>query len=257
MEKIKLEYTHGDSIARITLNSPKGNVLDSIMMKELTGVLTSFKNNNAIKAITFEGAGDHFSFGASVEEHKREFAARMLRDFHNIFYTLADLSIPAIAKISGQCLGGALELCLMCNIIFADKTASLGQPEIMLGVFPPPASILLPMKIGSARAEELLISGKSISAEKAHSLGLVNEVFDDKNAMNSSVDEYIAKNIVPKSASSLRYAVRASRVFTYHILHKFLPALEEMYVNKLMNTNDANEGINSFLEKRKPVWQNK
>jgi cyclohexa-1,5-dienecarbonyl-CoA hydratase len=257
MEKIKLEYTHGDSIARITLNSPKGNVLDSIMMKELTGALTGFKNNNAIKAITFEGAGDHFSFGASVEEHKKEFAAQMLKDFHKIFYTIAELGIPAIAKISGQCLGGALELCLMCNIIFADKTAYLGQPEIMLGVFPPPASILLPMKIGSARAEELLISGKSISAEKAHSLGLVNEVFEDKNAMNTSIDEYITKHILPKSASSLRYAVQASRVFTYHILHKFLPVLEDMYVSSLMNTNDANEGINSFLEKRKPVWQNK
>jgi cyclohexa-1,5-dienecarbonyl-CoA hydratase len=218
MEKIKLEYTHGDSIACITLNAPKGNVLDSMMMKELTDVLMGFKNNNAIKAITFEGAGDHFSFGASVEEHKKEFAAQMLRDFHRIFYVLAELGIPAIAKISGQCLGGALELCLMCNIIFADKTAYLGQPEIMLGVFPPPASILLPMKIGSARAEELLISGKSISAENAYSLGLVNEVFEDKNAMNKSVDEYITKHIIPKSSSSLRYGVKASRVFITYFL---------------------------------------
>ena len=257
MEKIKLEYTHGDSIACITLNAPKANVLDSVMMKELTDVLKSFKNNNAIKAITFEGAGDHFSFGASVEEHKKEFAAKMLKEFHNIFYIMADLNIPSIAKISGQCLGGALELCLMCNIIFADKTAFLGQPEIMLGVFPPPASILLPMKIGSARAEELLISGKSISAEKAFSLGIVNEVFEDKDTMNTSVNEYITKHILPKSASSLRYAVQASRAFMYHILLKFLPALEDTYVNRLMNTNDANEGINSFLEKRKPVWQNK
>ena len=257
MEKIKLEYTHGDSIAGITLNAPKGNVLDSIMMKELTDALKGLKNNNAIKAITFEGAGDHFSFGASVEEHKKEFAAKMLKEFHNIFYTMAELSIPTIAKISGHCLGGALELCLMCNIIFANKTAFLGQPEIMLGVFPPPASILLPMKIGSARAEELLISGRSISAEKAHSLGLVNEVFEDKNTMDASVDEYIAKHILPKSASSLKYAVQASRAFMYHILLKFLPVLEDNYVNGLMNTNDANEGINSFLEKRKPVWQNK
>lgn len=257
MEKIKLEYSHGDSIARITLNSPKGNVLDSIMMKELTGVLKDFKNNNAIKAITFEGEGDHFSFGASVEEHKRESAAQMLKDFHNIFYAMADLSIPAIAKISGQCLGGALELCLMCNIIFADKSAFLGQPEIILGVFPPPASILLPMKIGSARAEELLITGKSIPAKDACSLGLINEVFEDKKEMSISVDEYISKHILPKSASSLRYAVQASRTFMYHILLKFLPALEDYYVNELMNTSDANEGINSFLERRKPVWQNK
>lgn len=256
MEKIKLDYTQGDSIACITLNSPKGNVMDSIMMKELRDVLKGFKDNRALKAITFEGAGAHFSFGASVEEHKKEFAAQMLKDFHGIFYLLAELGIPAIAKISGQCLGGALELCLMCNIIFADKSANLGQPEIVLGVFPPPASVLLPLKIGSAKAEELLISGKSISAEKAYSIGIVNEVFEDKNALNTSVNEYISKNILPKSASSLKYGVKASRVFMYHILYKFLPVLENMYVNELMNTNDANEGINSFLEKRKPVWLN-
>lgn len=256
MEKIQFDYTHENSVARIILNAPKANVLDNIMMKELTEVLTSFETNKNLKAITFEGAGDHFSFGASVEEHKREHAAQMLKDFHNIFYKLANLSIPAIAKISGQCLGGALELCLMCNLIFADKTAKLGQPEISLGVFPPPASILLPAKIGSARAEELLISGKSISAEKAFSLGLVNEVFDDKNSLDSGVDEYITKYILPKSASSLRYGVKASRVFIYHILHKFLPALGDLYVNKLMQTEDAEEGILSFLEKRAPVWKN-
>ncbi len=257
MEKIKLDYTHGNSIACITLNSPKGNVLDAVMMKELTNTLESFRDNQSLKAMTFEGEGDHFSFGASVEEHKKEFAAQMLRDFHKIFYILAELSIPAISKISGQCLGGALELCLMSNLIFADKTAKLGQPEIMLGVFPPPASLLMPFKIGSGRAEELLITGKSISADKAYSLGLVNEVFEDKSTMNESVDEYIAKHILPKSASSLRYGVNASRAFMYHILNKFLPALEDIYVNQLMNTHDANEGISSFLEKRKPEWQNK
>lgn len=256
MEKIQLDYLHENAVARIILNAPKANVLDNIMMKELTEVLISFETNQNLKAITFEGAGDHFSFGASVEEHKREHAAQMLKDFHNIFYKLANLSIPAIAKISGQCLGGALELCLMCNIIFADRTAKLGQPEISLGVFPPPASILLPMKIGSARSEELLISGRSVSAEKAYSLGLVNEVFDDKNSLNSAVDEYIAKYILPKSASSLRYGVKASRIFMYHILNKFLPALEDMYVNELMQTDDAEEGIISFLEKRIPVWKN-
>lgn len=256
MEKIKLNYLHNNSVAQIILNAPKGNVLDSKMMGELNTVLDEFKSNKDLKAITFEGEGAHFSFGASVEEHKKELSREMLKNFHNIFYSLASLGIPTISKISGQCLGGALELSLMCNLIFADKTAKLGQPEIVLGVFPPPASILLPFKIGFARAEDLLISGRTISAEKAYNIGLVNEIFEDKENLNSAVDEYIKKNIVPKSASSLRYAVKASRVFLYHILQKFLPALEDMYVNDLMETYDANEGINSFLEKRSPIWKN-
>ncbi|HEY4800535.1 MAG TPA: enoyl-CoA hydratase-related protein, partial [Bacteroidia bacterium] len=148
MEKIKVNYTYNNSVAQIILDDGKGNVLDHVMMHELQAILDSFKTNYNLKLITFEGAGKHFSFGASVEEHKKDAAAAMLRSFHHLFYALRDLSIPTVAKISGQCLGGGLELALMCNQMFADKTAKLGQPEVVLGVFPPPASLLLPEKIG-------------------------------------------------------------------------------------------------------------
>ena len=257
MQKLKLEYTHNNSVARIILDDGKGNVLDSIMMRELSELLNSFKEKNDLKLITFEGAGKHFSFGASVEEHKKENAPRMLKEFHHLFYTIADLAIPTLAKITGQCLGGGLELALICNFLFADKSAKLGQPEILLGVFPPPASIMLPLKIGNAKAEELLITGRTISAEEGKAVGLIIDVFEDKEAMEKGLNEWIEQNIVGKSASSLRYAVKASRTFFNHILKKMLPELEEMYLNGLMNTDDANEGINSFLEKRKPVWKNR
>ena len=143
MQKIKISYTDDNSIARIVLDDGKGNVLDHVMMQELQDLFNSFSTNNNLKLLVFEGAGKHFSFGASVEEHKKDSASAMLRGFHQLFYSLRDLSIPTVAKISGQCLGGGLELALMCNILFADKTAKLGQPEVVLGVFPPPASILL------------------------------------------------------------------------------------------------------------------
>lgn len=257
MNKIKLEYLYDNSVARIILDDGKGNVLDSIMMNELIEVLNSFKNKNDIKLITFEGAGKHFSFGASVEEHKKENAASMLKSFHKIFYTLIDLAIPTLAKISGQCLGGGMELALICNFIFADQSAMLGQPEIKLGVFPPPASVILPLKIGNAQAENLLITGNSITAEKGKEIGLINEVFENKDEMEVKIDLWINENIIPKSASSLRYSVKASRMVFNHLVKKMLSELEEMYVSKLMETNDANEGINSFLEKRKPKWGNK
>jgi cyclohexa-1,5-dienecarbonyl-CoA hydratase len=154
MEKIKVSYTHDNSVARIILDDGKGNVLDHIMMDELLMLLDSYKDNNHIKVIIFEGAGKHFSFGASVDEHQKDMAAAMLKSFHQLFFTLRDLSIPTLAKISGQCLGGGMELAIMCNFLFADKTAKLGQPELVLGVFPPPASIILPEKIGLARKEQ-------------------------------------------------------------------------------------------------------
>jgi cyclohexa-1,5-dienecarbonyl-CoA hydratase len=255
--KIRLEYTHTNSVARVILDDGKGNVLDGAMMYELLSVLSSFKEQNHLKLITFEGAGKHFSFGASVEEHKKENAAEMLKTFHSIFYSIIDLSIPTLAKISGQCLGGGLELALVCNFIFADKSAVLGQPEIKLGVFPPPASVILPLKIGNSKAENLLITGNSINAATAKEIGLVNDVFENKEEMEQGIDEWIKKNIIPKSASSLRYSVRASRITFNHLARKMLPELEELYVKNLMETEDANEGINSFLEKRKPNWKNK
>jgi cyclohexa-1,5-dienecarbonyl-CoA hydratase len=196
MQKIKVEYTHNNSVARIILDDGKGNVLDSIMMGDLLGLLNSFKDKNDLKLITFEGEGKHFSFGASVEEHTKENAPAMLEQFHKIFYTISDLAIPTLAKISGQCLGGGLELALVCNFLFADKSANLGQPEILLGVLPPPASVILPLKIGNAKAEELIITGKAISAEEGKAMGLINEVFEDKDAMEKELDEWIKKNIV-------------------------------------------------------------
>jgi cyclohexa-1,5-dienecarbonyl-CoA hydratase len=256
MQKIKVEYKYDESVARIILDDGKANILDAIMMSELTELLTSFKDKNNLKLITFEGAGKNFSYGASVEEHTKELAAEMLGSFHKMFYTIIDLHIPTMAIISGQCLGGGFELPLVCNFIFADKTAKVGQPEILLGVFAPPASIILPLKIGNAKSDELLITGKIISAEEGKTIGLVNEVFEDKETMHTSVDEWIKSNILGKSASSLRYANKAARASFNYFMHKNLPYFNDLFIDELMETEDANEGINSFMEKRKPVWKN-
>ena len=136
MEKIKVSYLYDDTIANIVLDDGKGNVMDHIMMEDLQNVFDSFSEKKNIKLIVIEGAGKHFSFGASVEEHQKEFAGAMLNAFHKLFYTLRDLSIPVAAKVSGQCLGGGMELALMCNFIFADKTAKFGQPENYTWCFP-------------------------------------------------------------------------------------------------------------------------
>ncbi|MBL7924807.1 MAG: enoyl-CoA hydratase/isomerase family protein [Bacteroidia bacterium] len=256
MKKTTIEFLHDASVARITLSDGKGNVLDHEMMDELQTHFDAFQNMPSLKLITLEGAGKHFSFGASVEEHQQEYAATMLQGFHRLFYSLRDLSIPSAALISGQCLGGGLELALMCNFMFADESAKLGQPEIRLGVFPPPASIILPEKIGLARAEEFLLTGKTISAQEAKTMGLLNEVYADRATLLAETEKWIATHILPKSASSLRFAVRAVRAKFNHVLSNFLPQLEIMYVNQLMQTHDAREGIRSFLEKRNPEWEN-
>ena len=256
MQKIKVEYKYDDSVARIILDDGKANILDKIMMSELIELLTSFKNKPDLKLITFEGAGNNFSYGASVEEHQKKLAAEMINSFHKMFHTIIDLYIPTMAIISGQCLGGGFELPLVCNFIFADKTAKVGQPEILLGVFAPPASIILPLKIGNAKSDELLITGKIISAEEAKAIGLINEVYEDKAIMHTSINECIEKNILGKSASSLRYANKAARASFNYFMRKNLPYFTDLFIGELMETEDANEGINSFMERRKPVWKN-
>lgn len=256
MDKVKLEYIYDRSVARLILENGNGNVMDCDLMVQLITVLDEFKYEKGLKLISIEGAGKHFSFGASVEEHTKELAGTMLNSFHSIFYKMIDLGVPAMAKISGKCLGGGMELALVCNFLFADKSAKLGQPEISLGVFAPPASIMLPLKIGHSKAEDLLITGRSITAEEGKDMGLINEVYDDKSTMETAVDEWVNKYILPKSASSLKYAVKAARTTFNNLIINKLSSLEHLYLDQLMETKDANEGINAFIDRRKPVWEN-
>ncbi len=255
MSKIIAKEKFDGQVIRLTLNAPKANVLDGEMMAELQAVIDNLKTENQVKMIQFIGAGNHFSFGASVPEHTKEKAPGMLKQFHSLFYTLADLAIPTAALVSGQCLGGGMELALMCNFLFLDSTAKLGQPEINLGVFAPPASVILPLKIGQTKADDLLLTGRTITADEAASMGLAAKLFDNRDEMMEGIDTWVQEYILPKSASSLKYAIRAARLQFNEILRKKLPELEKLYIDKLMSSHDANEGIESFLERRKPKWE--
>ena len=252
-KKIKLACTHENQILTITLNAPKGNVLDREMMTELLTAINEHGNAPSIKALVFQGAGEHFSFGASVPEHQKEFAPHMLATFHDLFRTLIAVNKPCFALVRGQCLGGGFELAMFCHWIFASENAKFGQPEINLAVFPPVASLVLPHLIGQAAADDLVLSGRSISAQEAQRLGLLHSVSADPQ---TALEEFLAQHILPKSAIALQFGARASRYAMHQAFLKNIEALEKMYVNELMATSDANEGIKAFMEKRKPVWKN-
>lgn len=252
-QKIKLDFTHEKQILTLTLNAPKGNVLDREMMTELVKAIDNQGRGLSIKALIFQGEGDHFSFGASVPEHQKEFVAEMLAAFHDLFRTLIAVNKPCIALVRGQCLGGGFELAMFCHWIFAAENAKFGQPEINLAVFPPVAALLLPYRAGQSAADDLVLSGRFITAPEAKQLGLVYSVSANPQA---ELDDFLAKNILPKSAAALQFAARASRYEMHQAFLKNIEALEKMYVQELMETADANEGIKAFMEKRKPMWQN-
>lgn len=250
--KIKEQIT--DGILHLTLCNTRGNILDGEMMGEITSAIEGATRDPHIKAITFRGEGDHFSFGASVPEHQKDRVAEMLASFHKLFRTLISFSRPTIAIVRGQCLGGGMELAAFCHWIFAHEKAQFGQPEIQLAVFPPVASLALPLRIGQPMSDDLNLTGRSIGAEEAYRIGLVQHISPDPD---TTASEFIRQHIIPKSASSLRIATTASRRIYHEQFLKHIDALEAMYLQELMVTHDANEGINAFMQKRKPEWQNR
>jgi cyclohexa-1,5-dienecarbonyl-CoA hydratase len=175
----------------------------------------------------------------------------MIRNFHRLFHLMLDASVVTLAAIRGQCLGGGLELASFCNRVFAAPDAKLGQPEIVLGVFAPVASTMLTERMGRGAAEDLCLSGRSLTAAEALAAGLVDQIDDDPG---QAALAYAREHLLAKSGSSLRLAVRALRAGFARRFREDLAEVERLYLEELMSTTDANEGLAAFLEKRRPSW---
>lgn len=245
-QKIMVELSHDQQIFKIILNAPKGNVLDVQMMADITSALATYAAQPEIKAVVFEGPAAIFSFGASVPEHTAETVAEMLKNFHRLFRELIALSKPCIAVVRGQCLGGGLELAAFCHWIFAADDAQFGQPEIKLAVFPPVASLILPHRIGQSVADDLVLTGRSISAQQALAIGLVHMIDEDPDEQAIA---FIEKKLLHHSATALHFAAKSSRYAMHQAFLQHIAAVEKMYVDELMRTEDANEGIAAFFGK--------
>lgn len=241
------------AIWRITLATPKANILDAEKLGILSEIFGRASEDRGLKVIVLEGEGPHFSFGASVEEHLPGRFQPMLEKFHGLFHRMLDTSVVTLAAVRGQCLGGALELASFCQRVFASPDARLGQPEIVLGVFAPVASVALAERIGRSRAEDLCLSGTPIDAEEAWRIGLVDEIAPDPF---EAALVYARTRMLPRSASSLRIAARALRAASADRFRRDLAAVELLYARELMRTADAHEGLQAFLEKRNPTWRN-
>jgi cyclohexa-1,5-dienecarbonyl-CoA hydratase len=237
----------------VQLDSPPGNVLDGEMMGSLRQVVKEAAGLDGLRLMAFHGAGKHFSFGASVEEHLPERVGGMLESFHGLFRDLMECDVPLLALVRGQCLGGGLELAAFCDRVVVEESAHLGQPEIKLGVFAPVGSLVLPWRCG-ARSSDLLLTGRSLDADTAVAWGLADEKTESGQG-ETAVKRWLDEHLGGLSASSLRFARRASRWQMHRMLRDGLDELEPYYLDDLMATEDAAEGIRSFVEKRKPVWR--
>jgi cyclohexa-1,5-dienecarbonyl-CoA hydratase len=251
---LRVELEREGTVLRLVLDAPPGNVIDVPMIDALRAAASRAAREPNLKAIVLEGAGGHFSYGASIPEHRQGEIERSLPRFHDVFRALFDLARPMVAVVRGKCLGGGLELAAFCNWIFASPDAQLGVPEIRLGVFAPVASLLLAERCGRPRAEMLCLTGQLLDAEDALESGLVDFVSEDPH---EAADAWIEQNLAPLSAAALHHAVRAVRQPMCESFLRNLDDVERYYLRDLMRSEDAREGIAAFLEKRQPVWRNR
>jgi cyclohexa-1,5-dienecarbonyl-CoA hydratase len=252
-----IQFKIDDRVARITFARPPLNVFNIAMMLEIGDALNECAQQRELAAIVFDAAPGTraFSAGVAVEEHVPETVFQMLDSFHAVFRLLAQISKPAIAVVDGPALGGGCELVAACDIVIASERARFGQPEIKLGVFPPVAAILLPRIIGEKRARELILLGDMIDAAEALRLGLVNYVVPGTE-LEPKTASVLAK-LRELSSSSLAMTRGALDLGGQRSFESVLTEVENLYLHELMKTEDAHEGVRSFMEKRKPEWRNR
>ncbi|MEE9417950.1 MAG: enoyl-CoA hydratase/isomerase family protein [Desulfatiglandaceae bacterium] len=249
-----IETEFKDGLGTITLNRPPVNILNIAMMEEINEVLEAWQGKKDLKVVLFNAKGKCFSAGVDVGEHMGDLAPKLIQVFHGMFRLMDRLGIPTVASVYGSCLGGGCELAIFCDLVLTSEDASFGQPEIQVGVFPPIAAQIMPRIIGRKAAMDLILSGRIIPAEEARQMGLVNKVVPQEE-LESATSEFL-KPYLKLSAEVLRKTKKAVMAGLIDDLEPSLKVIEDIYLNELMKTADANEGLKAFMEKRKPEWKN-
>lgn len=250
-KRLTLE-THGH-IARITLARPPLNVIDFPMMDQLLDALKQLEQRKEISAVVLQGEGKNFSAGVDVAVHTPDQIQTMLQKFHGVILALAKFSKITIAEVRGACLGGGAELAMICDLCFTTPDAKWGFPEITLGCYPPVACTALAALVGQKHAADLIFTGRTFSGDAAASWGLANEALADDRigqAVQSRLD--LLRKLSP---AALGLAKKAFYAWDSMHLDKGLARAEKIYLEELMQTEDAQEGIQAWMEKRKPEWK--
>jgi len=253
LKYLKLEKAEG--VARILLARPKHNVLNIDMMAELSRLLEDLKADGALKCVVLAADGPSWCAGVEVADHKPELVDGMIAAFNRMLALVGGMEVPTIAAVHGSCLGGGMELAIACDIIIAADKAKFGQPEIKLGFFPPYAAIRLPLLVGPAKAIEVCTTGRIYTAEESKSLGFVGHVVAE-DQFADAVNRMVAE-IKACSPLIIRMNKKAVNLHLGMAFDQAMDSVSRYFLHDLMKTADTLEGIKSFEEKRKAVWQNK
>jgi cyclohexa-1,5-dienecarbonyl-CoA hydratase len=248
---IQTEFKEG--VAMLTLNRPPLNVLNIEMMEEINSYFEGLLKEKALKLLVVQAAGKAFSAGVDVGEHLGDLVYKMIEVFHRMFRLMDALKVPSISVVNGSALGGGCELAVYCDMVMATERAKFGQPEIQVGVFPPIAALAFPRMIGRKKALELILSGDIISAQEALALGMINKIVPEAS-LAEEVNRFVEK-FKKLSGIVLKLTREATLAGLNDDSEKGLKVIEKIYLERLMKTNDAIEGLKAFLDKRKPAWK--
>ena len=240
-------------IGRIELDCPPLNILTRELLGELRSDLRRLAEQPDLRVLLLTAVGEHFSAGADVGEHLPPHYLSLIPDFLDTIVALDAFPLPVVAAVRGKCLGGGFELVQPADLIVAGQSAVFGQPEIVLGVFPPAACVLLPERFPAAVAARLIYRGDSITAAEAERWGFVARVVADEEVERAALEE--ARRLARHSAVALRAAKTALRGGGAALRHAALRAAGNLYMHDLMASHDAVEGLRAFTEKRRPVWR--
>ena len=243
-----------DGIGHVVLDAPPLNILTLPLLRELRARLDELAGEDALRVLVLRAAGKHFSAGASVEEHLPDQVGEMIPEFMDTVQALHDFPLPVVAAVHGRCLGGAFELVLAADLIVASEGALLGFPEIQLGVFPPAACVQLRALCFRQLAAELIYTGDPQRAASLVEAGLIRRVVPDASLLEEVTT--LAQRIARGSAAALRTTKRALLAASPGMTDA-MGRVTRIYLDDLMATSDAVEGLTSFVEKRRPEWSHR
>lgn len=245
-----------EDMAYLAINRPPLNILNISAMEEINDALRSLVGNKEVKVLVVSGSGEKaFSAGVDVVDHTEDKIEKMLQVFHEIFRNLSKLDQVTIAALKGLTLGGGCEIAIFCDLIFAADNLKIGQPEIKLSVFPPVALLMLPRLVGLKKASELLLTGKIIEAQEAEQIGLINKVVP-LDSFDLELESFI-QPFTELSLVGLKYSKKGINLGLETSFLEGLERIEKIYLEELVTSEDAHEGLKAFMEKRKPLWKNR
>jgi cyclohexa-1,5-dienecarbonyl-CoA hydratase len=250
-----VKYRREGEVARLTLDRPEHNLLNERMLAELGAGISCLGEQADIKLIVLDSASKAFCGGIELGEYTQRRVFQLLDAFHNTFTAMLDTSKPVLVVVNGPAFGGGAELAALGDLVIATHRARFAQPEIKLGVFPPLAAAILPSIVGPKLALELVLTGETMTAERARELGLVNWVVS-QDELQAKVDDVIAK-VTAQSGPVLTMAKKAILASLGQPLRDGVRHSMKVFLNELADLEDSQEGLRALVEKRAPKWKNR